>query len=700
MKYCSKCGGKIDSSDAFCAFCGAKQAVSIETAIELAKVGDNDGFEYLYNKTYKSLKFYIIESFDKIKDQDIEDIIQDTYLKMMKKINTLNDSRGFKQWLNKIAWNTTIDFIRKRDKKDAEGNERGNINFSDLAVEDADGEIMEYEVEDDNPNWQPEVAYTQKETKELVHAMMENLSDEQRMALIMFHIQGMSIKEIAEIMEVSENTVKSRLNYARKSIKSQGEELRKKGYKLYSFAPLPLLLYLIRLEAKYAGVTGFGTVNAASAGMAPTGAVTGGEAVVSSTTTATTTTASTSAGTVSGETTVTSSASASTATSSTTASGVSGSTSAGAVTGSKATLTASTVAKAGIPVMAKIAMGIAGAAVVVVGTVVSVNMMKNSNEQEVTTEITTEATTEEAELTTEEQTTTEAVTEEETTEEVADNKEILETSLKSLVEEKGYYETGAKAATPTGGDHVKFSDRGSGILAASIGKYINDSDEAMLISYVEDGKVYISLYIVADGEVKCAYDQGLYGYSYYFEKIIGEDTYPSEYAEQLEATLDRLCTEDPDIIDRSYSADIKKIGNDYYLRVYFDGMIDSFVLYHITEKGLVPTKAIIQQGGTNGISVPGKYDIENDDLEKINFYTVNGSKALELARSGEIKTSFDNDLAEIGCDDIEYLWQTDNSYIFGENDQWFFIGLTDYQNENVIDNSQKYNEDLSWWRNN
>ena len=64
----------------------------------------------------------------------------------------------------------------------------------------------------------------------------------------MFHFEGASIREIAEAMECSENTVKSRLNYGRKAIKKKSEELQKKGYKLYSMAPLPLLLFLLRKE--------------------------------------------------------------------------------------------------------------------------------------------------------------------------------------------------------------------------------------------------------------------------------------------------------------------------------------------------------------------------------------------------------------------------------------------------------------------
>lgn len=68
------------------------------------------------------------------------------------------------------------------------------------------------------------------------------------MCILMFHFEGASIREIAEAMECSENTVKSRLNYGRKAIKKKSEELQKKGCKLYSMAPLPLLLFLLRKE--------------------------------------------------------------------------------------------------------------------------------------------------------------------------------------------------------------------------------------------------------------------------------------------------------------------------------------------------------------------------------------------------------------------------------------------------------------------
>lgn len=90
--------------------------------------------------------------------------------------------------------------------------------FSDLAVDD-EGEAFEYQIEDDDLEVQPELSYTRQETKELVHELIDSLSEEQRLCILMFHIEGIPISEIARAMECSENTVKSRLNYGRKNLR-------------------------------------------------------------------------------------------------------------------------------------------------------------------------------------------------------------------------------------------------------------------------------------------------------------------------------------------------------------------------------------------------------------------------------------------------------------------------------------------------
>ena len=199
-------------------------------AVALAKAGKEDGFTYLYENTYQS-KYYLALRY--MKDEEAaKDVLQDAYIKAFAKLDTLDNPEVFASWLGKIVANTAMNMLAKNNP----------LLFSDVAV-DEDGESFEYQIEDDDISNQPELAYTRKETQELVYELMDSLSEEQRLCILMFHIEGIPISEIAKTMNVSENTVKSRLNYGRKNLKVRAEDLRKKGYKLYSIAPLPLLLW-------------------------------------------------------------------------------------------------------------------------------------------------------------------------------------------------------------------------------------------------------------------------------------------------------------------------------------------------------------------------------------------------------------------------------------------------------------------------
>ena len=101
-------------------------------------------------------------------------------------------------------------------------------------------------VEDNRIENMPEATIDQQETSRLVREILDVLPDEQRIVIGMFYYDQMSVSEIAEELECSENTVKSRLNYGRKKIQSKVLELEKNGTKLYSLAPLPFFIWLLR----------------------------------------------------------------------------------------------------------------------------------------------------------------------------------------------------------------------------------------------------------------------------------------------------------------------------------------------------------------------------------------------------------------------------------------------------------------------
>lgn len=207
--------------------------MEIKEAIIKAQNGNQSAFSFLYEQTYKS-KYYLALKYMKNKEA-AEDVLQDAYLKAFSKLGTLKQPEAFEGWLGMIVANTAKNMLVKKNP----------LLFSEMAV-DQEGEEYVYDVEDEDPENQPELAYTREETKELVHVLLDGLSEEQRMAVLMFHLENASISEIAQAMECSENTVKSRLNYGRKNLKIQAEQLQKKGYKLYAVAPVLLLVYLLR----------------------------------------------------------------------------------------------------------------------------------------------------------------------------------------------------------------------------------------------------------------------------------------------------------------------------------------------------------------------------------------------------------------------------------------------------------------------
>lgn len=210
--------------------------MTYEQAVELAKRKEDAGYRFLYESTYRD-KYYIALKYMQ-NEEDALDVLQDAYMKAFDKLDTLHEAEKFPAWLGMIVANTAKNTLAKKKP----------ILFSEMSTENDEGDYFEYQIEDEKIENQPELSYTKEETKELVRQLISSLSEEQRLCILMFHIEDMSIREIAETLECSENTVKSRLNYGRKNLKAKAEELQKKGCKLYGIAPLPLLLYLLRME--------------------------------------------------------------------------------------------------------------------------------------------------------------------------------------------------------------------------------------------------------------------------------------------------------------------------------------------------------------------------------------------------------------------------------------------------------------------
>lgn len=210
--------------------------MNYKDAIALAGEGKEEGFRFLYEETY-SKNYYIAMKYMKQEDA-AQDVLQDAYVKAFSNLNQLSEADKFPAWFSKIVATKALDALKKKKM----------VLFSELEMEDGIG--AEEMFEEEREEYRPEISMDRAETSRLIKEMIEELSDEQRMCILMFYMEQMSVREIAETVGASENTVKSRLNLGRQKIKEKVLLLEKKGTKLYGLGPVAFFASLLALEGK------------------------------------------------------------------------------------------------------------------------------------------------------------------------------------------------------------------------------------------------------------------------------------------------------------------------------------------------------------------------------------------------------------------------------------------------------------------
>ena len=255
--------------------------------------GEENAMALMYETFREDFYYFILKTVNS--DRELaEDLTQDTFVEILEKIHMLEEPAAFVTWAKQIAYHKCTDHFKKRKELLLDENEDGSSVF----------DIQEEE----NAEFIPDEALDNKELKQTIMNMINQLPEDQRAALLLRYFNEVSVKEIAQIQNVSEGTVKSRLNYARKAIKQSVETYEKKnGVKLHCVGVLPLLLWLFReyrVANKLSMVAGTATQtfvlaeeSAVVAGVVASGAAT---AASTATTTAATTAASVAAKTAAG----------------------------------------------------------------------------------------------------------------------------------------------------------------------------------------------------------------------------------------------------------------------------------------------------------------------------------------------------------------------------------------------------------------
>ncbi len=164
----------------------------------LAK-GDRTAFEHLYERYSKLMVNYFCRMLWKDREK-AQDFMQDLFTKLIHKPELYDPSRNFKTWLYSIAHNMCKNEYRKQEvRKHSNG-----LIHDNMPVPDAEPDSS---VRLDTAIFQ-----------EALQRELDTLEEVQRTTFLMRYKMDLSIREIAEITETSEGTVKSRLFYTLKKL--------------------------------------------------------------------------------------------------------------------------------------------------------------------------------------------------------------------------------------------------------------------------------------------------------------------------------------------------------------------------------------------------------------------------------------------------------------------------------------------------
>ena len=236
---CSKCGKENSEYVDFCVHCGEPTPKYISDLVYKAQNKEQQALSEIYSSTYSTV-YRVIKTL--IKEEDtVYDILQDTYVKAFTSIEQLQNPEKLLPWLKMIATNKSKDWLKKKKP----------LFFTEIdSTEEADGISFEEAIEDERKENHPEIVIDENEVSRLVKIILDQLPEDQRLVIGMYYYEEISVKDIATALEVSENTVKSRLVYGRKKIKESVLELEKQGTKLYALAPIPFFLFLLEKTEK------------------------------------------------------------------------------------------------------------------------------------------------------------------------------------------------------------------------------------------------------------------------------------------------------------------------------------------------------------------------------------------------------------------------------------------------------------------
>jgi RNA polymerase sigma-70 factor, ECF subfamily len=173
-----------------------------EEIIKQVQRGRVEPFELIVKKYQPKLNSYGRKFLNRT--EDIEEIVQDIFIKAYKNINSYDASRKFSSWIYRIAHNEFINALKKKKP----------IYFFDLDI------FLPHFISSENPGEE----INKKETQELINNFLDKIDDKYREALILYYFDDLSYKDISDVLRIPTSTVGVRIQRAKKIMKKLYDE--------------------------------------------------------------------------------------------------------------------------------------------------------------------------------------------------------------------------------------------------------------------------------------------------------------------------------------------------------------------------------------------------------------------------------------------------------------------------------------------
>ena len=178
-------------------------ALSDEEVVSRVLAGDTALYEIIIRR-YNQRLYRVVRSILR-DDSEAEDVMQDAYVRAYEHLNQFAGRAQFRTWLTRIAVHEALARVERARRFDRP-----------IPKDDFEGDVMELFAA---PQRTPEQQAADSEVRVMIETAVANLPDLYRSVFMLRDVENLSIEEVAEILDLSQSTVKVRLHRARRALR-------------------------------------------------------------------------------------------------------------------------------------------------------------------------------------------------------------------------------------------------------------------------------------------------------------------------------------------------------------------------------------------------------------------------------------------------------------------------------------------------